>query len=95
MRTEAAESVMQPGVSIVSLMAQMNAPRLKSLFAQDPSRAVEWVHVVAAEGLPAAQVCYGRMLLEGTGIAKDPVAALCWFKRAAAATPRHLRPPRR
>jgi TPR repeat protein len=74
---------MQAGVSIVSLMAQMNTPRLRALFAQDPVRAAEWVYVVAAEGLPAAQVCYGRMLLEGTGIAKDPVSALRWFRRAA------------
>jgi len=74
---------MQAGVSIVSLMAQMNTPRLRALFAQDPSKAAQWVYVVAAEGLPAAQVCYGRMLLEGTGIARDPVSALRWFRRAA------------
>jgi uncharacterized protein len=74
---------MEAGVSIVSLMAQMNTPRLRALFAQDPARAAEWVYVVAAEGLPAAQVCYGRMLLEGTGIRKDPVSALRWFRRAA------------
>jgi TPR repeat protein len=74
---------MQAGVSITSLMAQMNTPRLRALFAQDPGKAAEWVYVVAAEGLPAAQVCYGRMLLEGTGIGKDPVAALRWFRRAA------------
>ena len=70
-------------MSIVSLMVQMNTPRLRALFAQDPTKAAEWVYVVAAEGLPAAQVCYGRMLLEGTGIAKDAVAALRWFRRAA------------
>jgi TPR repeat protein len=82
-RTTTSRQDMQSGVSISSLLAQMNTPRLKSLFAQDPSRAAEWVHVLAAEGLPAAQVCYGRMLLEGTGIAKDCVAALQWFRRAA------------
>jgi uncharacterized protein len=74
---------MEPAVSIVSLMAQMSTPRLRALFTQDPSKAAEWVYVVAAEGLPAAQVCYGRMLLEGTGIAKDASCALRWFKRAA------------
>jgi TPR repeat protein len=74
---------MQAAVSIVSLMAQMNTPRLRALFAQDPAKAAEWVYVVAAEGLPAAQVCYGRMLLEGTGMPKDPVSALRWFRRAA------------
>jgi uncharacterized protein len=74
---------MQAGVSIISLMAQMHAPRLRALFAQDPAKAVAWVYVVAAEGLPAAQVCYGRMLLEGTGTSTDPVSALRWFRRAA------------
>src|ERR1700733_9891015 len=74
---------MQAGVSIISLMAQMHTPRLRALFAQDPAKAAEWVYVVAAEGLPAAQVCYGRMLLEGTGIPEDPVSALRWSRRAA------------
>jgi uncharacterized protein len=74
---------MEAGVSIVSLMAQMNTPRLRALFAQDPTKAAEWVYVVAAEGLPAARVCYGRMLLEGTGMPADPVSALRWFRRAA------------
>jgi uncharacterized protein len=74
---------MEAGVSIVSLMAQMNTPRLRALFAQDPAKAAEWVYVVAAEGLPAAQVCYGRMLLEGPGMPADPVSALRWFRRAA------------
>jgi TPR repeat protein len=74
---------MQAGVSIISLLAQMNTPRLRALFAQDPARAAEWVYVVAAEGLPAAQVCYGRMLLEGTGMPQDQVSALRWFRRAA------------
>jgi TPR repeat protein len=77
------DGVSEAGVSIVSLMVQMNTPRLRALFAQDPTQAAEWVYVVAAEGLPAAQVCYGRMLLEGTGIAKDAVSALRWFRRAA------------
>ena len=61
----------------------MSAPRLQALFSQDASRAAEWVYVAAADGLPQAQVCYGRMLLDGTGLTKDPVAALKWFRRAA------------
>jgi uncharacterized protein len=35
------------------------------------------------DGPVKAQLCYGRMLLEGTGVAKDPPAALAWFSRAA------------
>jgi TPR repeat protein len=69
--------------SITSLLAQISAPRLQALFAQEPKRAADWVYVAAAEGLPRAQVCYGRMLLEGTGVPKDQSAALTWFERAA------------
>src|SRR5580698_2974068 len=71
-------------VSIVSLLGQMNAPRLRALFAQDPKRAAEWVYAAAIEGVTAAQTCYGRLLLEGTGVNKDAVQALKWFRRAAA-----------
>jgi TPR repeat protein len=70
--------------SITSLLAQISAPRLQALFAQEPHRAADWVYVAAADGLPQAQVCYGRMLLEGTGVPKDHGAALTWFERAAA-----------
>jgi TPR repeat protein len=72
-----------PGVSILSLLAQMDPPQLRALFAQDARRAADWVLVAAIEGLPRAQLCYGRMLLEGTGLARDPVKALEWFRRAA------------
>ena len=71
-------------VSITSLLGQMSTPRLEALFAQDARRAADWVFVAAIEGLPQAQTCYGRMLLEGTGVSKDPQQALKWFRRAAA-----------
>ena len=71
-------------VSIVSLLGQMNTPRLRALFAQDPKRAADWVYAAAAEGVTAAQTCYGRMLLEGTGVGKNAEQALKWFRRAAA-----------
>jgi TPR repeat protein len=70
-------------LSITALMGQMSALRLQALFAQDPERAADWVYVAAAEGMPKAQVCYGRMLLEGTGVLKDAGKALAWFRRAA------------
>jgi hypothetical protein len=72
-------------VSILSLLGQIAKPRLASLFAQDARRAADWVLVAAVEGLPQAQVCYGRMLLEGTGVAKNPEQSLKWFRRAALA----------
>ncbi len=61
-------------ISIVSLLGQMSAPRLGALFAQEAQRAADWVFVAALEGLPQAQVCYGRMLLEGTGVDQGPCA---------------------
>jgi uncharacterized protein len=71
-------------VSITSLLAQMSGPRLKELFAQGARRAADWVYATAADGLPQAQLCYGRMLLDGTGVPKDLGKALKWFRRASA-----------
>ena len=70
--------------SITGYLAGLSTARLRTLFSQEPERAADWVRVIAMEGLPQAQVCYGRMLLEGTGGRKDPPAALAWFRRAAA-----------
>jgi len=72
-------------VSITSLLAQMSGPRLKVLFAQGAHGAADWVYAIAAEGLPQAQLCYGRMLLEGNAVPKDVGRALKWFRRASAA----------
>jgi TPR repeat protein len=69
--------------SIVSLLAGLSAPRLRALLFQEPHRAADWVRVAALEGLAPAQLCYGRMLLEGWGAERDPAAALAWFRRAA------------
>jgi TPR repeat protein len=62
--------------SITSLLSQMDSTRLRALFAQEPQRAVDWVYATAADGHPAAQLCYGRMLLAGTGVEQDQIAAL-------------------
>ena len=70
-------------VSVTSLLGQLSTLRLEALFGQDARRAADWVFVAAVEGLPQAQVCYGRMLLAGTGVTQDPAQALKWFQRAA------------
>src|SRR6202021_2533846 len=70
--------------SITAYLTGLSAARLRALFSQEPERAADWVRVIALEGLRQAQVCYGRMLLEGTGGLKDLPAALAWFRRAAA-----------
>ena len=71
-------------ISIVSLLGTMSQERRHALFSQDTARAAPWIYTVAVEGVAQAQVCYGRLLLEGTGVEKDAVAALRWFHRAAA-----------
>ena len=73
-----------PNVSVSALLARMSGPRLRSLFSQEADRVAEWVYVIAAEGMPKAQLCYGRLLLEGHGVPKDARRALQWFRRAAA-----------
>lgn len=69
--------------SITALLTQWSAPRLREIFGQEPDKAADWVSVLAREGLPQAQLCYGRMLLAGTGVPRDEAAALKWFRRAA------------
>jgi len=71
-----------PPNSILALLATLDARRLQALFVQGADQAAQWVYAIAADGVAQAQVCYGRMLLEGTGVPKDPVAALTWFRRA-------------
>ncbi len=72
-----------PTISIVTLLGTMSQERRQALFAQDPACAAPWIHAVAVEGVPEAQVTYARLLLEGTGVDKDAAAALSWFQRAA------------
>ena len=49
-----------------------------------PEERAAFVRSAAEAGLAEAQVVFGQMLLDGTGVAKDPAAALDWFTRAAA-----------
>lgn len=78
-----ASMVGTPTISIVWLLATMSQERRQALFSQDPIRAAPWIYALAMAGVTQAQVSYGRLLLEGTGVDKDAVAALSWFGRAA------------
>ena len=49
-----------------------------------PEERAAFVHACAAAGEAEAQAIYGQMLLDGTGVAADPRAALGWFVKAAA-----------
>ena len=49
-----------------------------------PEDRAAFVREAADAGVAEAQAVYGQMLLDGTGVAADPAAALAWFIRAAA-----------
>ena len=70
-------------LSISDRLLQMHPDQVRSLFLNRPESTARWIGLLAFEGLPQAQLCYGQMLLEGTGVAKDESAGLSWFKRAA------------
>ena len=64
-------------------LKQMTPRQLSRLLAGNPQQAAVWVRVAAMQGLPEAQLRLARMLLEGTGVAKDQTKAFVWFQRAA------------
>src|ERR1700728_4833313 len=67
----------------VEQLRRMKPRELNVLLSGDPAEAARWVELAARHGLAAAQLRLGRMLLDGTGMAKDEGAALGWFKTAA------------
>ena len=64
-------------------LQRMSEREVRALLAGDPAEAAIWVQCAAEFGLAAAQVRFGRMLLEGQGIQRDATLALRWFVRAA------------
>src|ERR1700722_16963720 len=64
-------------------LQSMSHRELHSLLCGDPVEAARWVESAAVYGIPAAQLRFGRMLLEGRGVAMDRALALRWFTRAA------------
>jgi len=67
----------------LAALAMMPRDRLQSIFGGDACEAAPWVISAARCGLADAQIRLGRMLLAGEGLAKDEIAALSWFHRAA------------
>jgi TPR repeat protein len=63
-----------------SQLREMPPADLRELLAAHP---VEAVAAAARHGLVEAQTIYGQMLLDGTGVKRDPAAALLWFEAAA------------
>jgi TPR repeat protein len=76
-----------PGASaaLFTTLLTMGPEQLRRVLLDDPARSVPWVRAAAEMGLAEGQLRYGRMLLEGLGMARDRVAAFAWFSRAAEA----------
>jgi TPR repeat protein len=76
-------SIASPAEVSVDNLKRMKPRALAALLSGDPVEAARWVELAARHGMAAAQLRLGRMLLDGTGMAKDEAAALGWFKTAA------------
>ncbi|WP_336962826.1 tetratricopeptide repeat protein [Sphingobium aquiterrae] len=61
----------------------MSADEMRTQLATSPEAAAGLLQAGAQAGLPEAQALYGQILLDGRGVAADPVAALKWFLQAA------------
>ncbi|WP_051678925.1 tetratricopeptide repeat protein [Xanthobacter sp. 91] len=66
-----------------SALKGMSADELRAGLAAEPARSVALVRAAAHNGILSAQVVYGQMLLDGTGVARDAEAAYRWFVIAA------------
>lgn len=56
---------------------------LEARLAANPGEAASAIYRAAGRGIASAQVVYAQLLLDGRGVARDPVLALRWFERAA------------
>ena len=68
----------------IDRLKAMSAEELSALFALDNEERPAAILLAAEAGFADAQAIYGQMLLDGTGVAADPIAALGWFTKAAA-----------
>ncbi|QUD89224.1 tetratricopeptide repeat protein [Phenylobacterium montanum] len=68
---------------MVGALVAMSPERLAAVLGDTPERSAPWVRAAAEWGLAEAQLRYGRMLLEGQGVTRDPAQALAWFELAA------------
>jgi TPR repeat protein len=61
-----------------------SADDLRATLDASPEEAAALLRAGAEAGLPEAQAAYGQALLDGRGVPADAVAALGWFRKAAA-----------
>ena len=52
----------------------------------DPAQAVRWAHLAAEAGDPAAQALLGYLLVQGEGVARQPLLGLAYLNLARART---------
>ena len=60
----------------------MTGEELRALLDRDPEHAEATVQALANQGVVAAQILFGRMLLHGNSPVKSQAAALAWFEHA-------------
>ena len=63
-------------------VAATTPEELARLMAGPPEQLAPWARAAAEAGVVQAQAIYGRMLLDGSGVPRDPEMALTWLKRA-------------
>jgi TPR repeat protein len=69
-----------------SVIQQASPEALAAAFAAPPEEAAPWIESAAMLGFGRAQALWGQYLLDGVGgVARDPVAAVEWFRAAAQA----------
>jgi TPR repeat protein len=71
------------GLTLDALNA-MSPAELAARLSGPPEERAAFVRAAAEAGVAEAQALYGQMLLDGTGVAKAPGAAVAWFAKAAA-----------
>ncbi len=67
----------------VGKLLEMSDSQLRQVLSDNPKEASVWIRMAAMQGITAAQIRLGRMLLEGQGLSKNPAAAVTWFQSAA------------
>lgn len=66
-----------------SALKGMSVDALRARLEAEPAQSAVLVRAAAHNGIKSAQVVFGQMLLDGTGVARDPEAACRWFAIAA------------
>lgn len=56
---------------------------LRAMLEENPARAAQAILAAASEGFVEAQALLGQILLDGSGIQRDPALAMTWFGIAA------------